>query len=334
MSDYDKQLKFIHGLQPLAHKLIFRMPQLPDNLLDLMRLAKSLGDGAMDKKEPGGKARPAKVGKDNNSWQERKKHKKDKHVHKKLEPKLNNAQKGRKLKAWEARKLPKDKDACFGCGKKGYMKKDCPKAVSASTPNERLKPLLGGDFVAKASLRIGCGNLGSGLMFLQGQINDQHVSMLVDTRASHSFMSPQMVKSLRLFSMKVNNPIKVRFAKGEPQVAGRVVGNVPIECETWKGEESLTICEMNNIDVVLGLTFLEAYNKVFKGKKQDLVVQSDGKEFVLPLIKSSGAFGGRLNFISINELSERCYMLVMHAGIYRMGPPRKLNLSQSALRTY
>ena len=71
---------------------------------------------------------------------------------------------------------------------------------------------------------------------------------------------------------------------------------------------------MDDIDVVLGLTFLEAYNGVFKGKKRELVVQSDGKEFVLPLTKSSGAFGGRLNFISARELSEKCYMLVMRAG--------------------
>ena len=41
----------------------------------------------MDKKEPGGELGPAKVGKDNNSWQERKKRKREKHVHKKFEPK-------------------------------------------------------------------------------------------------------------------------------------------------------------------------------------------------------------------------------------------------------
>ena len=117
------------------------------------------------------------------------------------------------------------------------MKKDCPKVVSASTPSERLKPLLGGGFVAKASLRIGCGNPGSGLMFLRGQINDQHVFMLVDTGASHSFMSPQMVKSLGLFPMRVDNLIEVRFAKGEPQVAGRVVGNVPIEWDVERGRK-------------------------------------------------------------------------------------------------
>ena len=68
-------------------------------------------------------------------------------------------------KAWEACKPPKDKNACFGCGKKGHMKKDSSKAVSASIPSKRLKPLLGGGFVAKVSLRIGCGNPSSELIF-------------------------------------------------------------------------------------------------------------------------------------------------------------------------
>ena len=103
------------------------MPQLLDNLQDLMRMAERLGDDTVDKEEPGGEVRPAKVGKDNNSRQERKKRKKNKHVHKKFEPKSNNALKGGKPKVWVARKPPKDKDACFGCGKKGHMKKDCPK---------------------------------------------------------------------------------------------------------------------------------------------------------------------------------------------------------------
>ena len=109
--------------------------------------------------------------------------------------------------------------------------------VSASTPSERLKPLLEGGFVAKVSSQIRCGNPGSGLMFLQGQINDQHVSMLVDTRASHSFMNPQMVKSLGLVPIRVDNPIEVRFAKGEPQVAGRVVEMCPSNVGREKGKK-------------------------------------------------------------------------------------------------
>ena len=54
---------------------------------------------------------------------------------------------------------------------------------------------------------------------------------------------------------------------------------------------------MDDINVVLGLTFLEAYNGVFKGKKWELFVQSNGKEFVLPLTNSSEAFGRHFNFI-------------------------------------
>ena len=60
-----------------------------------------------------------------------------------------------------------------------------------------------------------------------------------------------------------------------------MVENLPIECGMWKGEGSFIIYKMDNINVVLGLTFLEAYNRVFKRKKWELVMQSDGKEFVL-----------------------------------------------------
>ena len=83
---------------------------------------------------------------------------------------------------------------------------------------------------------------------------------------------------------------------------------------------------MDDIDVVFGLTFLEAYNGMFKGKKRELVVQSNSKEFVLPLTKSSGAFRGRLNFISARELSEKCYILVMRAGEARDGVAEKVEL--------
>ena len=66
MSNYNIQLKFIHGLQPWTRKLIFEMPQLSGTLQDLMQMAERLGDDAVDKKDLGGEARPAKVGKDNN----------------------------------------------------------------------------------------------------------------------------------------------------------------------------------------------------------------------------------------------------------------------------
>ena len=46
----------------------------------------------------------------------------------------------------------------------------------------------------------------------------------------------------------------------------------------------------------------------------------------MSLTKSSGAFGGRLNFISARELSKRCYMLVMRAEEAKDGVTEKVEL--------
>ena len=57
---------------------------------------------------------------------------------------------------------------------------------------------------------------------------------------------------------------------------------------------------MDEIDVVLVLTFLEAYNRMFKEKEREIVVQSDGKQFLLPWTKSSG----RLEDVSTSSRRE------------------------------
>ena len=52
VSNYDKQLKFIHGLQPWARKLIIRMLQLPVNPQDLMQMVERLGMTWWTRKSP------------------------------------------------------------------------------------------------------------------------------------------------------------------------------------------------------------------------------------------------------------------------------------------
>ena len=133
------------------------------------------------------------------------------------------------------------------------------------------------------------------------------------------------MKSLGLVPMRVDNPIEVSLRRANLKWRGEWWGM----CRSSAGRgrrESFTICEMDDINVVLDLTFLEAYNGVFKGKKCELVIQSDSRELVLPLTKSSRAFGGRLNFISARKLSEKCYMLVMQAREAKDGNAEKVEL--------
>ena len=97
--------------------------------------------------------------------------------------------------------------------------------------------MLVGGFVAKASSL----NPRPGLLFLEAQINSKQVSCLVDTGATHSFMSPKLAKELGLATKEVSKPINVRFAKGEPHKAKEVALDVTLRNETWEFMENFTL---------------------------------------------------------------------------------------------
>ena len=90
--------------------------------------------------------------------------------------------------------------------------------------------------------------------------------MLGDTGASHPFIRPQVVGVVAEGSRQPHR--SEVCLRGEPQVAGRVVADVPIRFGTWKGEENFTICDMDESDVVLGSMVFEAHNVECKGKRR------------------------------------------------------------------
>ena len=89
----------------------------------------------------------------------------------------------------------KDKQ-CDKCGKIGDFIADCLKnkvstrAIHVCATNQMLKR----GFVAKASSF----KRRSSLLYLEAQINRKSVSCLVDTKATHSFISPKLAKELSL----------------------------------------------------------------------------------------------------------------------------------------
>ena len=90
--------------------------------------------------------------------------------------------------------------------------------------------MLEGGFVAKASSL----KPRPSLLYLEAQINGRNVSCLVDTGATHSFMSPKLAKELGLPTGRAGKPINVRFAKGEPHETKEVALNVNLKCGTFE----------------------------------------------------------------------------------------------------
>ena len=57
------------------------------------------------------------------------------------------------------------------------------------------------------------------LVYLKGQVNGTNVSMLVDTRASNSYMAPRCAARLKVEVTATALPVKINFAQGSYQAA-------------------------------------------------------------------------------------------------------------------
>ena len=140
------------------------------------------------------------------------------------------------------------------CEKIGHFIVDClDNKVSTNAshvcPADRM---LEGGFVAKASSL----KPRPSLLYLKAQINGMNISCLVDTWATHSFMSQKLARELCLPTRRAGKPINVRFTKGEPHETKEVALHVNMKSRALKFMESFTLCEM---DLILGDTFFEAH---------------------------------------------------------------------------
>jgi clan AA aspartic protease (TIGR02281 family) len=166
--------------------------------------------------------------------------------------------------------------------------------------------MLEGGFVAKASSL----KPRPGLLYLEAQINGKQVSYLVDTGATHSFMSPKLAKELGLPTKEVSKPINVPFAKGERHQAKEVALDVTLRNGVWEFVENFTLCEMDEVDVILGDTFLESHAMDVRRKPTQLVVCHDGKELVLKLTRGPSMAGGKLNMVSLDQMLEEQFVVI------------------------
>lgn len=88
------------------------------------------------------------------------------------------------------------------------------------------------------------------LVYLKGEINGTNVSMLVDTKATNSFITPTSAERLKMEVVDTALSIKVNFAQGSCQAA-QISKGVRLKAGAAKFEEDFTICDLGGVDVVL-----------------------------------------------------------------------------------
>ncbi|CAL2272473.1 unnamed protein product [Prunus armeniaca] len=94
-----------------------------------------------------------------------------------------------------------------------------------------------------------------GVMFVDAMVNDKTTRCLVDTSASHNFISVQEAKRLGCRVSKEAGSMKTVNSTAKP-IDG-VARGVELHVDAWKGVADFSVILMDNYNVVLGMKFID-----------------------------------------------------------------------------
>ncbi|CAL2267189.1 unnamed protein product [Prunus armeniaca] len=156
----------------------------------------------------------------------------------------------------------KSKLACYLCDG-AHMIRDCPQKKALNAMNQEKEE--------EAEREVGMGAIhrfnalqakgaqpqvqAKGVMFVDAMVNGKTTRCLVDTGASHNFMSVQEAKRLGCRVSKEAGSMKTVNSTAKP-IDG-VARGVELHIATWKGVADFSMISMDDYDVVLGMEFMD-----------------------------------------------------------------------------
>jgi hypothetical protein len=146
----------------------------------------------------------------------------------------------------------KPKGACFNCNEVGHYSKDCPKSKTGSSKVLALNANLA---------QPECNRL----IFLKGKIAKWDILCLLDTRASHNFITLESVERMELHLEELKAPIEVHFANGVPHQTTLQAKGVPLQLGNWRGKVDLLVSTLGGMDCILGMEFITQNNVLIEG---------------------------------------------------------------------
>ncbi|XP_061348870.1 uncharacterized protein LOC133294231 [Gastrolobium bilobum] len=160
---------------------------------------------------------------------------------------------------------------CFKCGKPGHMLRNCPQNQgqnSANQPTTRGRVFtLDGQKAAQAS------NLVQGT----GLIQDSLITVLFDSRASHSFIYSSSAQKLKLPISILPSYLEIFLSIGEKIITSQVCKNCPLQVKEKEFRIDLVCLPMIDIDVVLGMNWLSANCVVIDCQNKNIIFTKESK---------------------------------------------------------
>ncbi len=157
----------------------------------------------------------------------------------------------------------KPKGACFNCNEVGKYSKDYPKSKMGN----------GGSKVIALTANLAQAKCNR-LIFLKGKIVKREVLCLLDTGASHNFITQESVERMELRLEELKAPIEVHFADGVPHPTTLQAKGTPLQLGNWRGKVDLLVSTLGGMDCVLGMEFITQNNVLVEGHNKLIRISS------------------------------------------------------------
>ncbi|KAK2989246.1 hypothetical protein RJ640_030998 [Escallonia rubra] len=200
----------------------------------------------------------------------------------------------------EKRVKNKPKDGCFFCGGPHWAK-DCRRQGKLAAlveekekeESERERVRLGSLQVLNALQRKnvpqvltgeGQASMSKGLLYVEAKLNGKPAHVMVDTGATHNFITMDEAERLGLNVVDGEGWLKPVNAEAKPLQG--MVRRVEICLGKWKGFVDFSVARMDDFKVVLGLDFLRQVNALVSPYNNAVCIMERGTACVVPM------FGG------------------------------------------
>ncbi|KAL2943047.1 Transposon Tf2-9 polyprotein [Bienertia sinuspersici] len=123
----------------------------------------------------------------------------------------------------------------------------------------------------------------SSLMFVEAMVNEQASKALVDTGATHNFIAKG--EAIRLGLKYVKEPGRLKTVNTSPVPILGISRGVPLRLGEWKGTVDLTVVNMDDFSLVLGMEFMDSVKPWTFGRDDTLTIGEDKGAWSVPITR-------------------------------------------------
>jgi hypothetical protein len=105
---------------------------------------------------------------------------------------------------------------------------------------------------------------------VEGMINNHAFTILIDSRASHSYIDPRVVEILQLSKRKHEKYWLVQLATGTKRKVTELVKSCPVDMNGLSTKEELNILPLGSYDCLMGMDLLDQHHAILDYRKKGI----------------------------------------------------------------